>query len=391
MLPGREQQMINNTTCTYNNLLKHASGNVCVAFTDKNDTPQVVQKNNYYPWLHSLLSKYGRQAFGLRMAEKYDDPSLYSRNRYLYNGKELVPDVNLNWYDYGARMYDPQLGRFTCLDPIADQFRHVTPYNYAENKVINCIDLWGLQAVQVSAGARGALPLFGPWGISGSYEFGLILDKNYDLVLYCTVSLGGSVGGALSVGINATFYPTANSYKDLVGLGVDVGVSTPFFLSGQGNVSFSDNGPKGGGTLSYGFHTLTAGAAAYADVTFTNLLSDPINISKVTVSTINQASQMMGISKQQVKIILLLMKAKIEEEEEKKWAKTSIMIPEVVVVGKKTKTLEQRIEDMIWQFVRPNAYGNTGRYNKPGRSCDQYYSDDFLKWYYGDSNNQDKK
>ena len=158
-------------------------------------------------------------------------------------------------------MYDPQLGRFPSLDPIADMFPHVSPYNYAENKPINCIDLWGLQAVQVSTGAMGALPLFGPWGVSMNFEMGFILDVKGNLVMYNTFGIGGSVGAALSVGINGTFYPTVNSYEDLVGMGIDVGVATPFMLSVQGNVSFSGDSPKGGGTLSYGFPALSAGAA----------------------------------------------------------------------------------------------------------------------------------
>jgi len=41
------------------------------------------------------------------------------------------------------------------------------------------------------------------------------------------------------------------------------------------------------------------------------------------------------------------------------------------------------MQDMFWQSVTPNSYGNTGRYNQPGRTADQFYSDDFLKWYYG--------
>lgn len=298
----------------------------------------------------------------------------------------MIGGTAFGWYDYGARFYDPEIGRFTCLDPIATEFPYVTPYNYAENKVINCIDLWGLQAVQVSVGARGALPLFGAFGVSASFEIGLILDKNLDLVMYNTVSMGGSFGAAAGFGVSGTYYPTANSYKDLVGLGVDLGVSTPFIFSGQGNISFSDNGPKGGGTLSYSLPGMSGGAAAYADVTMTNLMSDPISIKKVTSSTINSISQMLGITKQQAKIILLLMKSKIEIEEKKKRLQTSILLPELIVVGNNNRTTQNYIEDMKWLFSRPNSHGNTGRYNKPGRSCDQEYSDEFLKWYYDDKN-----
>jgi len=41
-----------------------------------------------------------------------------------------------------------QLVRFIGVDPIADDFPHVTPYNYAENRPIDGIDLWGLQNVR---------------------------------------------------------------------------------------------------------------------------------------------------------------------------------------------------------------------------------------------------
>ena len=63
-------------------------------------------------------------------------------------------------YDYGARYYDPSIGRFTGVDPISDQFPHVSTYNYAENSPIRYIDLWGLQKAEppmFRANAKAAL------------------------------------------------------------------------------------------------------------------------------------------------------------------------------------------------------------------------------------------
>ncbi|MDV7392050.1 RHS repeat-associated core domain-containing protein, partial [Arthrospira platensis SPKY1] len=65
---------------------------------------------------------------------------------YRYNGKELTLMGGL--YDYGFRYYDPMIGRFIGVDPIAEKFPHVNVYNYAENEPIANIDLWGLQAVR---------------------------------------------------------------------------------------------------------------------------------------------------------------------------------------------------------------------------------------------------
>ncbi len=94
---------------------------------------------NYYP-------------FGMTMeGNSYNAQSAIdngTENNYLYNGKELQDDLGLDWYDYGARMYDAQLGRFTGTDPIAEKFSHLSPYNYASNDPVLKIDLWGLQGVK---------------------------------------------------------------------------------------------------------------------------------------------------------------------------------------------------------------------------------------------------
>ena len=55
----------------------------------------------------------------------------------LYNGKDLVDDFGLNWYHYGARWYDPQIGRWTTMDP-ADELH--SPYVYVGNNPVMLID-----------------------------------------------------------------------------------------------------------------------------------------------------------------------------------------------------------------------------------------------------------
>ena len=47
---------------------------------------------------------------------------------YKYSGKEFDTKNGLNWYDYGARKYDPSLGRFTSLDPLAKDYYYISPY-----------------------------------------------------------------------------------------------------------------------------------------------------------------------------------------------------------------------------------------------------------------------
>ncbi len=79
--------------------------------------------------------------------------------RYGFNGKEMDNETyggQGNEYDYGFRIYNPRVGRFLSVDPLTNKYPELTPYQYASNRLIDGIDLDGLE--HAPAG------LFGPNG-----------------------------------------------------------------------------------------------------------------------------------------------------------------------------------------------------------------------------------
>ncbi|OCA74226.1 DUF6266 family protein [Chryseobacterium arthrosphaerae] len=105
-------------------------GNIRLSYF-KNDTGvEVLEENNYYP-------------FGMKH-EGYNTLSGNPNYNYKYNGKELQTESGM--YDYGARMYMPELGRWGVVDPLAETSRRWSPFAYAFNNPIRFIDPDGRQA-----------------------------------------------------------------------------------------------------------------------------------------------------------------------------------------------------------------------------------------------------
>jgi uncharacterized protein RhaS with RHS repeats len=48
--------------------------------------------------------------------------------------------VKLNWYDYGARFYDPQIGRWNVPDVLGEIRFQESPYCYVGNNPVSRID-----------------------------------------------------------------------------------------------------------------------------------------------------------------------------------------------------------------------------------------------------------
>jgi len=106
-------------------MLKDHLGNTRVMFDNNNGTAYITQTEMYYP-------------FGLTVTTSVSG----DENKFKYNGKELEDEHGLNWYHYGVRYYDPQLGRWHTMDP-ADEFH--SPYLYVGNNPVKYIDPDGAQ------------------------------------------------------------------------------------------------------------------------------------------------------------------------------------------------------------------------------------------------------
>ncbi len=121
-----EGRVVNDGGWQYEYDLKDHLGNTRVSF--KVDTIRAVplQYKDYYP-------------FGMEMANWY--ATVGTPTKFLYNGKELQDEGGLDWYDYGARMYDPALGRFHTQDAFAEKYISMTPYQYAANNPALYIDV----------------------------------------------------------------------------------------------------------------------------------------------------------------------------------------------------------------------------------------------------------
>ncbi|MFY1048473.1 RHS repeat-associated core domain-containing protein [Chryseobacterium sp. GP-SGM7] len=98
-------------------------GNVRLSYFNNGTSAEVLEENNYYP-------------FGLKH-EGYNPTAGNPSYQYKYNGKELQ---ETGMYDYGARFYMPDIGRWGVVDPLAEKNRRFTPYNYAINNPIRFID-----------------------------------------------------------------------------------------------------------------------------------------------------------------------------------------------------------------------------------------------------------
>ncbi|WP_298760646.1 DUF6443 domain-containing protein [uncultured Psychroserpens sp.] len=116
-------------------------GNIRLSYSDTsgdgyiNPNLEIIEENNYYP-------------FGLKHKGYNNNVSANSNSvasKFKYNGKELNDELGLNMYDYGARFYDPTLGKWFTPDALAEKYYDQSIYTYALNNPILYIDPDGNQ------------------------------------------------------------------------------------------------------------------------------------------------------------------------------------------------------------------------------------------------------
>ena len=134
---------------------------------------QVAEYQHYYP-------------FGMQMEAFCYTSGIDILNLMLYNGKELQTDFELQWYDYGARFYDPELGRWHSLDQLASNYYKWSTYCYVLNNPLKYAD------------SDGRLVVFAP---GTSQEF-----KNKFATTVRYMNIKGSSGIMKSLNDSKTIY-----------------------------------------------------------------------------------------------------------------------------------------------------------------------------------------
>ena len=151
-----------------------------------NDNGETVEQNAYYPFG-------SRHTFGNTYAQ--------TTNRFKFNGKEEQTSGNLGLLDYGARMYNANIGRWFVQDPLSEKYYSQSQYNYCGGNPIIRIDVDGAywetiwDVVSLAAGVKSLINNISQGNIkAAAVDFGGIVIDAAAVLL----PIPGGVGTAIS-------------------------------------------------------------------------------------------------------------------------------------------------------------------------------------------------
>ena len=147
---------------------------------------------------------------------------------YRFLGNELYTSNSLGLYDFSARMYDPSLGRFLSVDPMAEGYRHLSPYAYCAGNPAVYVDKDGQVIGRVVVGAvvgaaiNGGIALLS--GESGREVLGAVARGAVDGGI-AGLTFGMSMGTALAgkIAVSAAVGAATSTASSTVGQLVESG------------------------------------------------------------------------------------------------------------------------------------------------------------------------
>jgi RHS repeat-associated protein len=131
-------------------------GNNRLNFTlNREGTLSILSEDHYYPF--GMKHPYNNDKRDWTFIRIENIPTPFVRQvpnsgyQYKFNVKELQDELGLNIYDYGARNYDPALGRWMNMDPLEEIAPDKTSYHFVSNNPINRIDPNGLTDYEINS------------------------------------------------------------------------------------------------------------------------------------------------------------------------------------------------------------------------------------------------
>jgi RHS repeat-associated protein len=108
-------------------------------------------------------------------------------DRYAFQGQESDPEIKGegNSVNYKYRMHDPRIGRFFARDPLAAKYPYYSPYAFSGNRVIDAVELEGLEPANYMNRETGDMVYNLDLGTSSfSVDWGDGLIYHWDFVSY---------------------------------------------------------------------------------------------------------------------------------------------------------------------------------------------------------------